>query len=117
MASPLDTLYGKRTTPELKKASGATLTEAEIPDGVRVYCEWDDGSTMKIDCYADRVHFLSLTSERKGLYSDLCDTLPKLFKSRGVERFTMSPANEQAEKVLAKRGAWGRGERGMEWVI
>lgn len=116
MPSALDSLYGKRTSAPLKKATGAEITEVPLSGGVRVYFEWDDGSEMKADCTAERVHFLSLRSEpeRKGLYADLCEKLPKLFKARGVKAFTAAAIDAKAEKALRRRGIW---DEDMEWRI
>lgn len=110
----LDSLYGKGTSSAFIGATRAAIEQAPIEDGVRVYVRWEDGSVMKIDCWRERVHFLSLTSERKGLYSDLCDTLPDLFKERGVEVFTAASANEEADAILRKRGGWNEL---MEWEL
>ncbi len=117
-ARTLNGLYGRGTSQAFAAATGGSeVAEVAFPGGVRVYVHWPNGSRMKIDCFPDRVHFLSLHSKRKGLYSDLCDALPDLFCDRGVERFTMSAADEKAEAILLKRGKWERVERGWEWVI
>lgn len=113
----LDSLYGKGTSSAFIGATGAAIDQAPIEGGVRVYCAWNDGSVMKIDCSPDRVHFLTLNSKRKGLYSDLCESLPELFKDRGVEAFTASAADEESEAILRKRGEWERAERGLRWEL
>lgn len=116
----LDTLYKRGTAKALREALGgdAVLVEVvEIDEGVRVYAEWPNGSTMKIDAYPDRVHFATLTSKRKRLYSDLCKVLPDLFRDRGVERFTASPATPEADAILRKRGEWRTADRGIEWIL
>lgn len=102
----LDELYSKGTASALKKLVGGQQEQAAIEDGVRVYFEWADGSVMKIDAFADRVHFLTLHSQREGLYSDLCDTLPEFFKDRGVKTFTASARDGESEAILRKRGEW-----------
>jgi hypothetical protein len=113
----LDSLYGKGASSAFIEATGASTTGAYIEGGVRVYCDWPDGSTMKIDCWPDRVHYLSLTSEREGLYTDLCDTLPELFKGWGVKTFTASAGNDEADAILRKRGEWQDAERGIRWEL
>ncbi len=114
--TPLDSLYGKGASSAFRKATGGSIDEVTLDavGGVRVYVDWDDGSVLKIDCYPERVHFLSLTSKRKGLYSELCDTLPDLFRDRGVKVFTAYPANDEAEAVLRKRGEW---DDAMRWAL
>lgn len=117
MATDLDSLYGKGTSSAFIGATGASIEQAHIEGGVRVYCSWGDGSVMKIDCSPDRVHFLTLASEREGLYSDLCATLPDLFRERGVEAFTASAADSESEAILRKRGEWEQAERGLRWEL
>lgn len=117
----LSELYETATTAALKQAIGATkITEAELPDGgTRCYIDWADGSVMKIDCTAEEVFFQSLVSETPGLYTKLCDTLPELFKERGVKRFRMVPGNDEAEAILRKRGDWQEreGHEPIVWVL
>ena len=115
----LDELYGRGTAKAFQKACGdPSMKEVSIDEGVRVYVDWADGSTMKIDCSPERVNFLSLTSNRKGLYSDLCNELPELFQRRGVTHFAASPASEQASAVLRKRGDWKTApRRGIRWEL
>lgn len=113
----LDSLYGKGASSAFIGATGASTIGAHIEGGVRVYCEWQDGSVMKIDCWPERVHFLTLRSERDGLYSDLCDTLPDLFKGWGVKTFTASAGSEESDAILRKRGDWQDAERGIRWEL
>lgn len=110
----LDSLYGEGTSSAFIEATGASIEQAAIEGGVRVYVTWGDGSTMKVDCYPDRMHFLSLVSKRKGLYSDFCEKVPPLFKERGVERWTAYPADGESEAILRKRGDW---DEHMEWRL
>lgn len=111
-------LYRRGTAKAIADATGADLTEAPIEGGVRVYLTWENGSTMKIDAYPERVHFLTLSSKRRSLYSDLCRTLPDLFRDRGVERFTASPATPESDAILRKRGEWHDApDRGIEWTL
>lgn len=115
--TPLDSLYGKGASSAFQKATGGSVTEVSIKDGVRVYVGWDDGSVLKIDCFPRYVHYLTLKSYRKGLYTDLCGTLPDLFKQRGVESFTASPADVESDAILRRRGNWQDAERGIRWVL
>lgn len=111
-----DDLYGEGALEEFKHACAGfpQIREAEIDNGVRLYVHWQGGSDMKIDCTSENVHFLWLNSTRERLYTDLCDSLPELFKAWGVETFTAHPSNEAVEKVLRKRGNWNDE---MIWVL
>lgn len=119
MPKPLDSLYGKGTSKAFSEACGASAVEVETDLGVRVNVEWKDGSLLKVECRPDEVNFLTLRSEREGLYSDLCDTLPELFKKRGVETFTARPATPESEAILRKRGDWHQHPKraGLRWII
>lgn len=118
--NPLNEIYGEGMSAALRKALPGKLRsydEVRVGEYARVNVTWPNGSVLKIDCWADRVHFAHLDSRRKRLYTDLCDSLPPLFKERGVERFTAAPANEDAAQVLLKRGEWRLGPRGLIWEL
>lgn len=117
MPKPLDNLYGTGTSKAFASACSAPTVEVETDLGVRVNVEWEDGSVLKIECSPDEVNFLTLRSQREGLYSDLCDTLPELFKDRGVKSFRASPSGPESESILRKRGAWGDDPKGLRWVL
>lgn len=116
MPKPLDTLYSKGTSKAFKKACGTSAVEVETDLGVRVNVEWKDGSVLKIECSPDEVNFLTLRSEREGLYSDLCDTLPELFKERGVRSFR-ARATEGSKGIVLRRGEWRDDPKGLRWVL
>lgn len=107
----LDSLYGKGTAAAFIKAIGATVEQAEVPDGVRLYVEWEDGSTMRVDCFAEQWHFLSLASNRKGLAKHVVKSLSAITP---VKRWTAGAANPDAEAVLLKVGGKKVGHL-VEW--
>jgi hypothetical protein len=115
----LDALYGEGTTTDFHAAlpGKPKAEQVEAGGGVRVNVTWQDSSLLKIHCTPTRVHFLTLRSEREGLYTDLCKTLPSLFKARGVQEFTCSPADPESGAVLRKRGAWQTSPRGLRWEL
>lgn len=118
MPNPLDTLYTRGTSKAFKEACQGATVETEIDGGVRVYVDWDDGSSMKIDCTPIEVNFQHLNSNREGLYSHLCDVLPDLFKSRGVREFRATAANEESDAILRKRGEWNDGPKNsIRWIL
>ena len=117
MPKPLDNLYGEGTSGAFSEACAAPAVEVETDLGVRVNVEWKDGSLLKVECSPDEVNFLTLRSEREGLYSDLCDTLPELFKDRGVKSFRASPSSTESEFILRKRGRWETDPKGLRWVL
>ena len=86
-----------------KALPGKPVVEHE---GGRFNVRWDDGSVLKIEVSDTNVHYLTLVSEREGLYSDLFDSLPAYFKKQGIQTFTASPRDEASEKVLRTRGEW-----------
>lgn len=117
--SPLDEMYGEGMAKAFRTAlpdKTKSVNEVQVGDYVRVNVKWAR-SEMKIDCWPERVHYLHLQSGRKGLYSDLCESLPPLFKERGVVTFTASPASTEAAGVLLKRGDWRLGPRGLVWEL
>ena len=117
--SALDEVYGEGASKALRAAlpNKPKVVEATAPNGsVRVNVTWPR-STMKIDCTPERVHFAHLQSGRKNLYTELCESLPPLFKERGVVEFTASPADSEAAEVLMKRGEWRRGPMGLIWEL
>lgn len=118
--NPLDRLFGEGTSEAFAAAlpdgDKATVHELSIHGYIRVNVKWPR-SELKIDCWPEQVHFLHLRSGRKGLYSDLCDVLPELFRERGVKRFTASPADPSAAEILLKRGVWMPGPRGLVWEL
>ena len=116
-AKPLNALYGRGASTAFSAAVGGRVSEVAIDEGVRCYVTWPNGSEMKIDCYPDRVHFLALTSKRRGLYTDLCKVLPDLFRERGVKRFTALAGSDDSDGILRKRGKWRAGDRGLEWEL
>jgi hypothetical protein len=109
----LDALYGAGSSAAFREACGGETSEVPIDGGVRVYVDWEDGSTMKIDCRPDEVHFLTLVSKRKGLYTRLVESLSEVF--RGI-RWIAYPTDEEAEAILRKRGGWERVGSRLEWV-
>lgn len=115
----LSRLYGSGASAAFKAACEAErVVEAESPDGsVRCYVTWTDGSSMKVDCSASEVYFQALESNRDGLYTDLCETLPGLFADWGVTTFRANAADRDSEAVLLKRGGWQRHGNGLEWAI
>jgi hypothetical protein len=116
---PLDKLYGKGTSRAFSKVCGddCKITQAETEKGVRAYFEWDDGSSMKVDFSTDAAYFVSLTSKRSGLYTHIVDTFPPLTRERGVKRWYATPAHDEAEAILLKRGKWrrNRDKSRLEW--
>lgn len=118
--TPLDELYGRGASKALAAAlpDKAKVAEVAAEGMVRVYVTWPR-SQMKMDCWRERVHFAHLASGRKGLYSDLCESLPPLFRDLGVKAFTASAGGASAE-VLRKRGEWREGdpgEAGLVWQL
>lgn len=117
MPKPLDALYGEGASKRFRAAVGqAKVMETETADGVRVDVIWRAGQ-MKIACSAEEVRFLSLESDRKGRYSQLCERLPALFAELGVRRFVATPRDRESERILRKRGVWRRRGRRLIWGV
>lgn len=124
MTAPLDWLYGQGTDAALREALAvASLPKPKLEQialrgagSVRVNVTWGKAAAMKIECFADRVHFLHLRAEGAGVYGALCETLPGLFAERGVVRFTASAADAEAAKALKRRGGW-KGRRSLTWKV
>ena len=117
--SALEQVYGEGVSEALRAAlpDKPKVTETPTPNGsVRVTVRWPR-SEMKIDCTPERVHFAHLRSGRKNLYTELCESLPALFRERGVVEFTASPADAETAEVLMKRGEWRRGPVGLIWEL
>ena len=76
-----------------------------------------DGSSAKIDCYAERIHYLSLESKTPGLYTRLTEETPEFWRQRGVKTVSASAANEQADEILRKRGDWQDRNNRLEWDL
>lgn len=118
-----DGLYGEGARAQLESllnsAGGSKSTLAEFPvgtDAVRVNVTWGT-SVLKMECRADRVHFLTLRTGKDiptGLYTALCSALPSVFKAWSVVKFTCSPADSSAEAILKTRGSWSNK---MDWVL
>jgi hypothetical protein len=115
----LDALYGEGTTTDFHAAlpGKPKAEQVEAGGGVRVNVTWQDSSLLKIHCTPESVHFLTLRSEREGLYTDLCESLPALFKARGVRELTCSPAGAESGAILTRRGAWQTSPRGLRWEL
>lgn len=115
----LDDLYSPGIEENLLKALDAfDVVQAEIPDGVRLYVEWEDGGLLKMDCSPTNVHFLTLNvTPKSGRYTQLCNTLPSLFKAYGVDTFTASPLDEHSSAVLKRRGSWQEINSGLIWIL
>jgi hypothetical protein len=115
---PLDKLYAKGTTAAFGKACGdsPTVKQVEIEDGVRLYVEWKNGSTAKLDCSATQVNWLHLASSGKGLYQRMVDLAP-FFRERGVKLWLASAADEQAESILLGKGEWQKVGSHLEWGL
>lgn len=125
----LTTLYGSGALAGFTAAcrfpllnySDPIIVQADTPTGsVRVNVAWDhpDGrAEMKIECWPERVHYLTLRSgadHPTGLYTALCEALPDYFRNRGVLTFTASPRDVDGEAILRSRGAW---DAAMRWRI
>jgi hypothetical protein len=120
--TPLDTLYRARTSEGLEESlpgSFDLVEGSDIPERVQVDVRWPhkQESHLRMICTRDTVIFARLDSHRAGLYGDLVEKLPRFFKLRGVERFVMTPEDDESKDILLKRGNWQPGPRGFEWVL